>query len=495
MASPLLLAIDQGTTSSRAIAFDINGGVHAVAQQELPQSHSSEDRVEQDGEDIWRTVLETARKSVEKTVAEGKTIHAVGITNQRETTLLWEKESGTCIHPAIVWQDRRTSKTCEELRNQGVENEFSARTGLRLNPYFSCTKLAWLLENVPGARASAEAGRLAFGTVDSFLLYRLTGGRIHATDSTNASRTGLYNIHTMAWDEELLRLFGIPAVCLPEVHDSCADYSTTAVGLLPVSLPLRAVIGDQQSAALGQGCTAPGMMKSTYGTGCFLLSHTGTVPVASQHDLLTTIAYCVDGETCYALEGSIFVAGAAIQWLRDRLGILADAKESEDLAQSLAGNGGVYFVPAFTGLGAPYWDAEVRGGIFGLTLDSGAAHLTRAALESVAYQSADLLAAVKRDGVAAHVLRIDGGMSGNDWLAQFLCDMIGIPVERAAMQESTALGACYLAALGVGLLENLHDIARVWRGGKRFIPQMETRERDHLLESWRRAVTAARSPL
>ena len=489
---PLVLAIDQGTTSSRAIAFDLAGGIHALAQQEFPQSHPEAGRVEQDGEDIWRTSLESARQCVERILAESRSIHAVGIANQRETTLLWERDSGVPVHPAIVWQDRRTAPACRALKDQGAEAEFAARTGLRLDPYFSCTKLAWLLEHVAGARAGAEAGRLAFGTVDSFLLWRLTGGRLHATDPTNASRTGLYNIHALEWDEELLRLFGIPRACLPEVRDSSADFSATAKGVLPVCLPVRALAGDQQAAALGQGCIAPGMTKSTYGTGCFLLAHTGDRPVASGHDLLTTIACRIGGKASYALEGSIFIAGAAIQWLRDGLGTLSDAGRSEALARGLESNGGVYMVPAFTGLGAPHWDARARGAIVGLSLDSGAAHLARAALEAVAYQSADLLAAMRQDGVAAQRLRIDGGMAGNDWLAQFLADMTGIPVQRAAMRESTALGACHLAALGAGLLGDVRDIARIWRAGKLFSPRMESAERERLLAGWRRAVEAVR---
>ena len=491
--TPLLLAIDQGTTSSRAIAFDLDGNIHASAQESFAQQHPHEGWVEQDGEDIWRTTLATTRQSVEKILAEGKNIHAVGITNQRETTLLWDRETGACLHPAIVWQDRRTAQKCRDLKAQGVEADFIRRTGLRLDPYFSCTKLAWLFDNIPGAREKAKNGDLAFGTVDSFLLYRLTGGRLHATDATNASRTGLYNIHSLEWDEELLRLFDIPAQCLPEVRESCADFSHTEKDLLPVSLPLRAVIGDQQSAALGQACVAPGMMKSTYGTGCFLLAHTGTTPITSQHDLLTTIAYRVRGETCYALEGSIFIAGAAIQWLRDRLGVLASASESETLALELQDNGGVYMVPAFTGLGAPYWDADARGGIVGLTLESGRAHLARAALESVAYQTADLLSAVARDGVPVHVLRIDGGMAANDWLGQFLGDITGVAVEAASIQESTALGAAYLAAVEVGLLSDLRGISKIWRASRRFSPQMPPNEREALAQGWHRAVEAIRS--
>ena len=489
---PLVLAIDQGTTSSRAIAFGLGGDIHAQAQRELPASHPNAGWVEQDGEDIWRTSLESARRCVEQASAEGGRIHAVGIANQRETTLLWRRDGGELVHPAIVWQDRRTEPACRRLKGQGAEAEFSARTGLRLDPYFSCTKLAWLLDHVAGARAQAEAGRLAFGTVDSFLLWRLTGGRLHATDPTNASRTGLYNIHALDWDEELLRLFAIPRTCLPEVRDSCGDFAATAEGVLPLCLPVRALAGDQQAAAVGQGCTEPGMTKSTYGTGCFILAHTGDKPLASRNGLLTTIAWRIDGAARYALEGSIFAAGATLQWLRDGLGILPDARQSEALASSLGDNGGVYMVPAFAGLGAPHWDARARGALVGLSLGSGAAHVARAALEAVAYQSADLLAAMRQDGVAARQLRIDGGMAGNDWLAQFLSDMTGLPVQRAAAQESTALGACYLAALGSGLLADMGDIGHVWRGGERFSAQMPAGERERLLAGWRQAVEAVR---
>ncbi len=483
-----ILAIDQGTTSSRAIVFDAAGAPVATAQAEFPQHFPADGWVEHDPDDIWRTSRDVAIEAFSRAAAKGVEVAAIGLTNQRETTLIWERESGRPIHHAIVWQDRRTAASCRALKAEGAEADFHARTGLLLDPYFSMSKIAWLLDHVEGARAAAARGDLAFGTVDSFLLWHLTGGRVHATDVTNASRTGLFNLATLDWDEELLQLFGVPRALLPEVRASAGDFGMSETRLFGRPLPIAGIAGDQQAAAIGQCCFTPGSVKSTYGTGCFLLLNTGADIVFSKNRLLTTVAYRIGDRTAYALEGSIFVAGAAIQWLRDGLGLIADAAESEALAQGLAENGGVYLVPAFTGLGAPHWDPDARGAILGLTRATTPAHLVRAALEAVAYQTHDLVAAMAADGVAPTTLRVDGGMVANDWMVQFLADILDLPVERPVVRETTALGAAYLAGLATGLYGSLDEVAAQWGLDRRFAPALAAPLRAHLLEGWQDAV-------
>ncbi len=486
-----ILAIDQGTTSSRALVFDLSGNVVATAQKELTQHYPADGWVEHDAEEIWTDTLAMCRQALAEASAKGFTAVCIGITNQRETTVVWDRKTGRPIHRAIVWQDRRTAPLCKTLRDAGHEPLFAERTGLLLDPYFSGTKIAWLLDTVPGARAAAEAGELAFGTIDSFLLWRLTGGR-HATDATNASRTLLFNIHTQQWDDELLAALGVPRALLPEVTDCAGPLGETT--LLGGTLPIRGMAGDQQAATVGQACLRPGMIKSTYGTGCFALLNTGTEAVTSHNRLLTTVAYRIDGVATYALEGSIFIAGAAIQWLRDGLGIIETSGESAVLASSIDTNEGVYMVPAFTGLGAPWWDPDARGLITGLTRNTGRAHLARAALEAACYQTHDLLTAMRADypgPVAA--IRVDGGMAANDWLLQFLSDVVAAPVERPHTTETTALGAALLAALGHGLISSPEDVEALWRRQARFDPVMAAGPRDSLLAGWNRAVKRALS--
>lgn len=489
--APYILAIDQGTTSSRAMVFDHAGRVVSIAQKEFEQHYPAEDRVEHDPEEIWKTTLDTARKAFAEAEKTGGDIAAVGITNQRETTILWDRATGEPIYNAIVWQDRRTANVCRKLHEEGLESHVAARTGLLLDPYFSATKAAWILDNVDGARERAEKGELAFGTVDSFLIWRLTGGRVHATDATNASRTNLFNIHTNDWDDALLEHFRVPRACLPGVHDCAADFGETDPDIFGRPIPIAGVAGDQQAAAIGQACFEPGAIKSTYGTGCFVLVHTGAEVVASQNKLLSTIAYRLNGETSYALEGSIFIAGAAVQWLRDELGIIKDAAETAELAESLESNNGVYLVPAFTGLGAPHWAPEARGLVAGLTRGAGRAELARAALEAVAYQTADLMDAIAADGVSARTLRVDGGMVANDWTLQFLADILGLPVERPKVLETTALGAAYLAGLQIGAYQNTDDIAERWRLDARFQPAMAAEERNKNIAGWKEALRRA----
>lgn len=484
---PLILAIDQGTTSSRAILFGKDGQAHATAQKEFTQYFPNDGWVEHDAEEIWESVLTVCREALAKAPLED--IVSIGITNQRETTIVWDRQSGTPVYNAIVWQDRRTSAYCAELKSKGAETDVTARTGLLLDPYFSATKLRWILENVEGAREKAERGDLAFGTVDSFILWRLTGGRIHATDATNASRTNIYNIHTGDWDDTLLRLFDIPRSILPEVKDSAADFGTTDVEIFNRPIPIGGIAGDQQAAAFGQCCFEPGMIKSTYGTGCFVLLNTGSQAVASNNKLLTTVGYQLDGKTSYASEGSIFVAGAAIQWLRDGLGLIETAAETQQLALETDDNHGVYLVPAFTGLGAPHWDPDARGAIFGLTRDTGPGEFARAALESVCYQTHDLLEAMARDGVHPTCLRVDGGMVANDWLCQFLADTVNIDVERPSVLETTALGAAYLAGLQSGLYQDLNEIAEHWNLQARFTANMSESDRKGRLSGWQKAVS------
>lgn len=492
--SQYLLAIDQGTTSSRAIVFSAQGLPVTSAQQEFKQYFPKDGWVEHDGEEIWLTTLKVCREALQNSGLQASEIAAIGITNQRETTLVWDAATGTPIHPAIVWQDRRTADYCAGLKEKGHEAAVAAKTGLLIDPYFSATKIRWILDTVPGARERAERGELRFGTVDSFLLWRLTEGRSHKTDATNASRTLLFNIHSQQWDQELLDLFEIPRSLLPEVLDCAADFGTTTAELLGAAIPVLGMAGDQQAALIGQACFQPGMVKSTYGTGCFMIQNTGTTPVASQHRLLTTVGYRLKGQTTYAVEGSIFVAGAAVQWLRDGIKLISHARDTEALAEATGDACGVYLVPAFTGLGAPYWDPRARGAIFGLTRDTGIKEIVTAGLQSVCYQTCDLLEAMRQDGAAApSALRVDGGMVVNNWVMQFLADILGVPVERPEVTETTALGVAYLAGLQLGLYASLDDIARMWHRDRRFEPRMGEAHRARLYDGWLDAVKRVRS--
>ncbi len=487
-----ILAIDQGTTSSRSILFDAALTPVASAQEEFRQHFPQPGWVEHDPADLWATVAATARAAIDKARLSARDIAAIGITNQRETVLLWDRATGQPLHRAIVWQDRRTAAACDALREAGHEAEITQRTGLLLDPYFSASKLGWLFEHIPGARARAEAGELAFGTVDSWLIWNLTGGRVHATDATNAARTMLYDIGRGDWDADLCALFGVPMAVLPEVKDCAADFGTTRVDLFGQEIPILGVAGDQQAATIGQACFEPGMMKSTYGTGCFALLNTGADRVPSANRLLTTIAYRLDGRTTYALEGSIFIAGAVVQWLRDGLGIIRSAAETQGLAEAADPAQGVVLVPAFTGLGAPYWRPDSRGAIYGLTRNSGPAELARAALESVGYQTRDLLEAMRADwGAAADgVLRVDGGMTASDWAMQFLADILGAPVDRPRVTETTALGAAWLAGMRADLCGGPAEFARGWALERRFEPAMAAPLREAKYSRWRRAVAA-----
>jgi glycerol kinase len=483
-----LLAIDQGTTSTRAMVFNRAGQVLARAQQELPQSFPRPGWVEHDPEAIWQHTLMVCRAAMaDPAVGGAANLAAIGITNQRETTLLWDRNSGKPLAPAIVWQDRRTAEHCAALDRQSNRQLVAERTGLLLDPYFSASKLAWLLGNIPGVRERAERGELAFGTVDSFLLWRLTGGQVHATDASNAARTLLFDIGRQCWDQDLLQLFDIPASLLPQVRDNAGPFGVTT--LFGPAIPISGMAGDQQAATIGQACFAPGDIKSTYGTGCFLVQNTGSQILHSKNRLLATVCYRLNGHTTYALEGSIFVAGAAVQWLRDAMHLIQHAGETEALARTVPDTGGVYLVPAFTGLGAPYWDPLARGAILGLTRDSGIAHIVRAALESVCYQTRDLLEAMLADGAPAPAsLRVDGGMVGNDWLMQFLADVLDVPVERPQLTETTALGAACLAGLGIGWYRSLEEVASHWQLNARFTPHMAPSERASLYAGWRAAV-------
>ncbi len=487
--SALILAIDQGTTSTRAMVFDRAGKPRAVAQQEFGQHYPKEGWVEHDADEIWDTTLAVCREALKKVEADKAQVACIGITNQRETTVVWDRESGKPIHKAIVWQDRRTADACEKLKSAGAEAEVTRATGLLLDPYFSATKIAWILDHVKGAREAAESGRLAFGTTDCFLLWHLTGGRVHATDATNASRTLLYNIHDQRWDDALLERFRVPRALMPEVKDSADAYGECESELFGAAIPVTGIAGDQQAAAIGQACFAPGMIKSTYGTGCFVVLNTGEEAVTSKNRMLTTVAYRVGGRVSYALEGSIFIAGAAVQWLRDGLKVIKSASETESMAASLESNRGVYLVPAFTGLGAPHWNPNARGALFGLTRDSGPVELARAALESVCYQTQDLVEAMQSDsGGALETLRVDGGMVVNNWAMQFLADVTGLSVDRPRVTETTAMGAAYLAGLGAGIFDSLDDISSSWQLERRFTPAINDEKRKILLDGWRRAV-------
>ena len=491
-----VLAIDQGTTSSRAILFDDRMKIAATGQQEFAQHYPASGWVEHDPEDLWTSTLGTCLSAIDRAGIDAAGIAAIGITNQRETTLVWERASGRPVGPAIVWQDRRTADFCRSLREAGHEAEVADRTGLLLDPYFSATKLKWILDEVDPDRSRAKRGELLFGTVDSWLIWKLTGGQRHVTDATNASRTMLYDIRKGRWSATMCGLFNIPAEVLPEVLDCAAEFGVTDPGVFGRAIPIRGVAGDQQAATVGQACFDRGMMKSTYGTGCFALMNTGETPVASTHRLLTTIAYQLDGRPTYALEGSIFIAGAVVQWLRDGLGLIRAAGDTQALAETADPTQDVVLVPAFTGLGAPYWNAECRGAIFGLTRNSGPAELAKAALESVAFQTRDLMEAMAADRAEADtgaVLRVDGGMVASDWTMQALADVIGAPVDRPEITETTALGAAWLAGMAAGVYPARADFARTWALERRFAPRMDATTRDARYARWKQAVAATLS--
>jgi glycerol kinase len=486
-----ILALDQGTTSSRAIVFDHDGSVVASAQKEFRQIFPKPGWVEHDPAEIWATQLHTANEAIGKAGRTASDIAAIGITNQRETTVVWDRDTGTPIHDAIVWQDRRTAAACDRLKARGLAPLIKRKTGLVVDAYFSGTKVEWLLRNVPGARAKAKAGKLAFGTIDTWLVWHLTGGRVHVTDPSNASRTMLFNLRTGDWDDELLKVFGVPRSMLPEVHSSSEIYGETA--LLGGSIPIAGIAGDQQAALFGQACTQPGMVKNTYGTGCFMLMNTGTKAITSKNNLLTTVAWRVGNRTEYALEGSIFIAGAVVQWLRDGLGIIKSSSEVEALASQVTDPEGVYLVPAFAGLGAPHWDQYARGLVAGVTRGTTAAHIARAALEGIAFQVADVLRAMEADAkIKLNELRVDGGASANNLLMQFQSNLLGVPVVRPKVTETTALGAAYLAGLAVGYWKDQKQIAAQWQMDRRFTPAMKSAERKRLDAGWRKALDRAR---
>jgi glycerol kinase len=489
-----LLTIDQGTTSSRATLFDASGRVIKTAQRELSQYYPADGWVEHEPNEIWAGVLSTCRAVIHESAIPARQIAALGITNQRETSLLWHRTTGKALHRAIVWQDRRTAGYCESLKSTGKEAWVQAKTGLLLDPYFSATKLCWLLDHVEGARELAQSGQLAFGTVDSFLLWHLTGGRSHLTDATNASRTLLFNIHSLSWDPDLLALFDIPESLLPQIKNSCDDFGQTSHDLFGHEIPIRGIAGDQQAALIGQGCVHAGMAKSTYGTGCFLMLNSGEKALHPRHKLLTTLAYQINGRATYALEGSIFVAGAVIQWLRDGLKLISSADESEQWALRHGGSRGVYMVPAFTGLGAPHWDPDARGALLGLTRDSSIGDIVTASLQSVAYQTKDLLDAMIKDGAQlSHVLRVDGGMITNKWFVQFLADILAVEVDTPQTNESTSLGLACLAGLGAGIYTSLDDVTMLRQTGVRYYPAMPALTRDALYEGWLAALARVKS--
>jgi glycerol kinase len=490
-----VVAIDQGTTSTRAIVFDGKLTPVAVAQRELRQIYPAPGWVEHDPEDIWSAVVETVRGALAKAGIDAKDVAGIGITNQRETTIVWDRETDKPICNAIVWQDRRTAEACAALRASGQEAEIADKTGLLVDPYFSATKIAWILDNVSGARDAAERGRLAFGTVDSFLLWRLTGGKVHATDATNASRTLLFDIVQGEWDGTLAERFGVPTCLLPTVRDCAADFGETRPDLFGAAIRIRGIAGDQQAATIGQGCFAPGMMKATYGTGCFMLLNTGAERVRSRHRLLTTVAYQLNGQRTYALEGAIFIAGAAVQWLRDCLHLVSRAAEVDELSKTANPNEEVYLVPAFVGLGAPWWDAEARGALFGLTRNSGPAEIAKASLEAVGYQTRDLLDAMRADCLMASktVLRVDGGMAASDITMQFVADILDAPVDRPMVMETTALGAAYLAGYHAGLYPEPAEFSATWRLDRRFVPAMSESVRARKWAGWQTAVARVRT--
>ena len=488
-----ILAIDQGTTSSRAIMFNDSGEILGVAQEEFTQYFPQDGWVEHDVEEIWNTTIKVVNEVIASTGIAAGDIAAIGIANQRETTVLWDKSTGKEIYRAIVWQDRRTADYCDQLKSEGLEAMVTEKTGLLLDPYFSGTKVMWLLDNVDGARERAASGELLFGTIDTYLLWRLTAGKSHKTDATNASRTLMFNIHDQAWDKEILQKLDIPDCILPEVQDCSSDFGFTDEALFGVAIPITGIAGDQQAALVGQCCFSEGMIKSTYGTGCFMIMNTGATAVTSNHKLLTTVSYRIDGKVTYGLEGSIFMAGAAVQWLRDGIKLINDAAETENIAVANPDAHGVYLVPAFTGLGAPYWDANARGAILGLTRDSSVADIVTATLQSVCFQTRDLLIAMANDGIEPGVIRVDGGMVANDWLTQCLSDILRVAVDRPQVTETTALGVAYLAGLQVGLFESLDEVSRQWKRERHFEPQMDEVTSAKLYSGWLDAVKRVRS--
>ena len=491
--STYILAIDQGTTSTRAILFTKQGKIHAIEQQEFEQHFPQDGWVEHNPNDIWQSVSSTCKRVLANNNIEAVDIIGIGVTNQRETTLVWDKETGEVIYNAIVWQDRRTSAYCESIKSPSIEALINDKTGLLLDPYFSATKIHWILENVEGAKEKAGKGQLAFGTVDSFLLWQLTGGKNHRTDATNASRTMIFNIHTQAWDQELLDLFGIPVSMLPEVMDCSADFGKTNTSLFTREIPILAMAGDQQAALFGQACFDEGMAKSTYGTGCFLMLNTGSKALKSKNKLLTTVAYRLNGKPTYAIEGSIFMAGATIQWIRDGLKLINSASETEAIAEDMPLDHGVFLVPAFTGLGAPYWDSNARGAILGLTRDSGINEIVTAALQSVGYQTKDLQKAMESDGLRPTIIRVDGGMAVNNWLLSFLANILGATVDRPKIIETTALGVAYLAGLQAGIYSSTNELAEMWHCEQRFTAKIDDKQRNTLYEKWLAAVKKVQS--
>ena len=491
--SGYILSIDQGTTSSRAMIFDQESRVIGVGQQEFQQYFPADGWVEHDPEEIWRSVLSVIAEALSEAQLKATDITAIGMTNQRETTVIWDRSTGETVYPAIVWQDRRTDAACQALKSAGHEPDVNARTGLLLDPYFSATKVRWILDHIHEGQSRAEAGELCFGTIDSFLLWRLTGGEQHRTDATNAARTLLFNIDSQDWDDTILALLNIPRALLPEVLDSSADFGVTKIPEIAATIPITGIAGDQQAALIGQCCFEPGMMKSTYGTGCFMILNTGNQRVQSNHRLLTTVAFRLNGKVCYGLEGSIFIAGASVQWLRDAMKMVAHASDTEAIARANPDSHGVYVVPAFTGLGAPYWDANARGAVVGLTRDSGISDMVTATLQSVSYQSQDLLAAMASDGLTPKVVRVDGGMIANDWLAQNLADQLGIDVDRPKVTETTALGAAYLAGLRVGLFASIEALAQKWQLDQRFQRQLSADVAEQRYVGWQAAVARVKT--
>ena len=494
MEEKYILALDQGTSSSRAIVFDKDGNIRSVSQKEFTQHFPEPGRVEHDPQEIWSSEASVIAEALAGMGINGSKVAAIGITNQRETTIVWDVRTGEPVYNAIVWQDRRTSGYCDHLRNEGLTDFIRSKTGLILDAYFSGTKIKWILDNVPGARAKADQGFLRFGTVDSWLVWKLTAGRVHVTDVTNASRTMLFNIHTLQWDDELLELLGVPASMLPKVCSSSEVYGVTDKGLFGSEVPIAGIAGDQQAALFGQMCTEPGSVKNTYGTGCFLLMNSGTKPILSKNNLLTTVAWKIGDTVNYALEGSIFVGGSVVQWLRDSLGIIRSSSEVEALAASVPDNGGVYFVPAFTGMGAPYWDQYAHGTICGLTRGSTAAHIARAALEGIAFQTMDIVEAMRKDaGLSLAGLKVDGGASRNNLMMQFQADVLGTAVVRPSVTETTALGACYLAGLAVGYWDGLEDVKSQWKAERVFTPSMDAAGAAALKAGWADAIARTKS--
>ena len=478
------ISIDQGTTSSRAILFGEDGSILKTCQMEFEQIYPKPGWVEHNPEEIWETTKSVLKDLYHSDITKKHKIRGIGITNQRETTILWDKKSGKPLYNAIVWQDRRTSDFCKSLVKQGLEETVMNKSGLVIDPYFSATKIKWILDNVHGARSKAENNEICFGTVDSFLLWKLTGGKVHATDATNASRTSLYNIESLEWDNELLKIFDVPKSLMPVVMDSNSHFGDISKDIINVELPILSILGDQQAAAVGQACFKPGSIKSTYGTGCFVIINSGKKIIKSNSRLLGTICYKINGEVTYALEGSIFIAGAVVQWLRDSLKIIETASQTEDIIEKMQSNSGVYLVPAFTGLGCPYWDPDARGAIYGITRDTGKNEITRAAIESVAYQTRDLFKAMSEDGISPKMLRVDGGMTDNSWLMQFLSNILDISVEVPKITETTALGVAMMAALTDGKYSTLEELSNIWSSNKSYVPKINKSERDNLLKNW-----------